>query len=70
VFASGDRAVGGGTVTSVQQSGPNVFFEATSTVNLDVVAWAGSVGTSSRFDLGAFHGSGACNVWGLITPGS
>jgi hypothetical protein len=39
-------------------------------VNLDVIAWAGSVGTISRFDLGGYNnGSNACNFWGLITPG-
>ena len=42
-----------------------------STANLDVIAWAGSVGTLSRFDLGGYYnGSNACNIWSLITPGS
>jgi hypothetical protein len=70
VFASGDMAEDGGTVTSVQQSAPFVLAFGIIRADLDVVAWAGSVGTLSRFDLGGYHGDGACNIWGLITPGS
>jgi hypothetical protein len=69
VFASGDRAEDG-TLTSLQESGATVFSVASSTANLDVIAWAGSNGTLSRFDLGGFSGGTACNVWGLITPGT
>jgi len=71
VFASGDKALNG-TLTSIQTSGPSIIAgPASSTVNLDVIAWAGSVGTISRFDLGGYsNGSAVCNVWGLITPGS
>jgi hypothetical protein len=70
LFASGDFAVNG-SLSSLQTSGTLLAKGGTSTVNLDVVAWAGSVGTISRFDLGGYNnGSNACNVWGLITPGT
>jgi hypothetical protein len=69
VFASGDRAQNG-SLASIQTSGGNVAATGASVANLDVIAWAGSVGTISRFDLGGFfNGSNACNIWGLITPG-
>ena len=68
VFASGDRAEAG-TLTAVQTSGPVVSAFKT-TANLDVIAWSGSDGTLSRFDLGGFAGGSACNIWGLITPSS
>jgi hypothetical protein len=69
VFASGDRA-DDGSLASIQTSGADVAAAGASTANLDVIAWAGSVGTISRFDLGGFfNGSNACNIWGLITPG-
>jgi hypothetical protein len=35
-----------------------------------VVAWNGTIGKLSRFDLGGFHGTGSCNVWGVIIPAS
>jgi len=70
LFASGDGG-DNGTLVRVQHSGPNLAELGTSTANLDVIAWAGSVGTISRFDLGGFfNGTNACNVWGLITPGT
>jgi hypothetical protein len=69
VFASGDLAEDGKLV-SVQQTGVSVQAFGNSTANLDVVAWSGSDGTLTRFDLGGFAGGSACNVWGLITPGS
>ena len=70
LYASGEAAQDG-TLLSVQTSGTGVFAVGTSTANLDVIAWAGSVGTISRFDLGGYYnGVNACNVWGLITPGS
>lgn len=69
VFASGDKAQNG-TLTSLQLSATAFDATGSSTANLDVIAWAGSVGTISRFDLGGFfNGGDACNVWGLITPG-
>jgi hypothetical protein len=70
-FASGDKAENG-ALTSVQSStatGP-ILAQGSSTANLDVIAWVGSVGKLARFDLGAFHGTSACNIWGLVTPGS
>ena len=70
VFASGDRAENG-TLESVQKSSPGLIAAiGSSTANLDVIAWSGSDGTLSRFDLGGFDGGSACNIWGLITPGS
>jgi hypothetical protein len=70
VFASGDSAVNG-SLTAVQTSGAAFEVQGSSTANLDVIAWAGSIGILSRFDLGAFaNGTNACNIWGLITPGS
>jgi len=70
VYLSGDYAQDG-TFASVQTSRTNNFHViGTSTVNLDVIAWAGSVGTLSRFDLGGYDSGTACNIWGLITPGS
>jgi hypothetical protein len=70
VFASGDKAENGGPVTPIQASGLVLQAHDTSTADLDVIAWAGSDGTLSRFDLGGFRGSSSCNIWGLITPGS
>jgi hypothetical protein len=72
VFVSGDEA-GDGTLTSLQLSSDNgITASGLNTANLDVVAWAGKVGTLTRFDLGAYIDRGArlCNVWGLVTPGS
>ena len=69
VNASGDKAIDGSLV-SVQQLSSAIGAEASSTANLDVIAWAGSDGTISRFDLGGYYGGTACNVWALITPGS
>jgi len=69
VFASGGMATNG-TLTSVQKSAPSILAGDTSTPNLDVIAWAGSVGILSRFDLGGYDSGAACNIWGLITPGS
>ena len=70
VFASGDKAENG-TLTSLQSSSQGLIAAiGSSTANLDVIAWSGSDGTLSRFDLGGFRGASACNVWGLITPGS
>jgi hypothetical protein len=69
VFASGDKAENG-TLASVQASGVLIQSHATSTANLDVVAWAGGDGTLSRFDLGGFDSGSACNIWGVIIPGS
>ena len=70
VFASGDKAENG-TLTSLQSSSPGLIAAiGSSTANLDVIAWSGSDGTLSRFDLGAFRGASGCNIWGLITPGS
>jgi hypothetical protein len=72
VFLSGDWA-SDGTLTSVQEStsnGNGFYAAGNSTANLDVIAWAGSDDTLSRFDLGGFLGSGSCNIWGLIVPGS
>jgi hypothetical protein len=69
MYASGDDAMDG-TLTSIQTSGPSVSAGGSSTVNLDIVAWAGNVGTLTRFDLGGYYnGINACNIWGLITPG-
>jgi len=70
LYASGDYAVNG-TLSSLQTSGTLLAKGGTSTVNLDVIAWAGSVGIISRFDLGGyFNGVSNCNIWGLITPGT
>ena len=70
VFASGDKAENG-TLTSVQLSDPtNIYAQASSTANFDAIAWDGSDGKLARFDLGGFHGSSGCNIWGVITPGS
>lgn len=70
VYASGDMAENG-TLTSIQKSGPDVVAQGHATANLDVIAWTGSVGTISRFDLGGYYnGTTACNFWGLITPGT
>ena len=69
VNASGDRA-SDGSLVSVQEASETVYAEGVSTANLDVIAWAGSDGTISRFDLGGYDGGTACNVWALITPGS
>jgi hypothetical protein len=70
LYASGDVA-DDGTLSSIQASGHYLTGIGTSTVNLDVIAWAGSVGTISRFDLGGYaNDSTACNIWGLITPGN
>jgi len=70
VFASGDKAVDG-TLTSVQSASTiDISATGTSTVNLDVVAWSGSVGKLARFDLGGFHGVSGCNIWGMVVPGS
>jgi hypothetical protein len=69
-FLSGDRATNG-TLSSLQETTDSIDGAyASSTANLDVVAWAANVGKLSRFDLGGFHGAGGCNIWGLITPGS
>jgi hypothetical protein len=70
VFASGDLSTDGAAPLSVQTSASKVFSFGSSTANLDVVAWAGSDGTLSRFDLGGYHNGTACNIWGLITPGT
>jgi hypothetical protein len=71
VFLSGDQAVDGADPTSLQKSFPAYGAFGSGTLNLDVVAWAGSVGKLSRFDLGGFYnGSDLCNFWGLITPSS
>jgi hypothetical protein len=69
-YLSGDYAANG-MLHSVQTSSSMSFpVSATSTANLDVIAWAGSVDTISRFDLGGYaNGSNASNIWGLITPG-
>jgi hypothetical protein len=69
VFASGDAA-SDGTLTSIQKAAPTIGSTGTNTANLDVIAWAGSVGRISRFDLGGYNSGTACNIWGLITPGS
>jgi hypothetical protein len=70
VFASGDMAKNG-TLTSVQTASQLISVFGSGTANLDVIAWDGSVNTLARVDLGGFYnGSNACNVWGLITPGS
>jgi hypothetical protein len=71
VFASGDYAHDG-TLVSLQMSSPvGVTPGGMQTVNLDVIAWSGSNGTLSRFDLGGYDGGAAgCNIWGLINPGS
>ena len=70
VFASGDYALDG-TLKSVQGSGAELGFAAVHTVNVDVIAWSGSDGTLSRIDLGGYNnGAGACNIWGLVTPGT
>jgi hypothetical protein len=67
-YLSGDYATNG-TLKSVQTSTSTSFpVSATTTANLDVIAWAGSVGTLSRFDLGGYDSGTACNIWGLITP--
>jgi hypothetical protein len=69
LYASGTAAADG-TLSPIQGSGPAVESVA-STANLDVIAWASSVGTISRFDLGGYaNDSDACNIWGLITPGT
>jgi len=70
VYASGDKDSDGGTLASVQTSGANIQVLGNGTVDLDVIAWSGMVGRLVRFDLGGFHGAGACNIWGLITPGT
>jgi hypothetical protein len=71
VFASGDKAEDGGPVTSVQlSSSASIFAFGSSKANFDVIAWSGSVGTLSRFDLGGFQSGGVCNVWGVVIPGS
>jgi len=68
-YLSGDYATNG-TLKSVQTSSSTSFpVSGSATVNLDVIAWAGSVGTISRFDLGGYDSGTACNIWGLITPG-
>lgn len=69
VFASGDKA-GDGSLVSVQQASGGIAAIGAATANVDVIAWSGSVGTLSRFDLGGFHSGSACNVWGLVTAGS
>jgi hypothetical protein len=69
VYASGDEAQNG-TLASLQVATNIIGPSGSSTVNLDVIAWAGGDGTLSRFDLGGFHGATGCNVWGLIIPGS
>jgi hypothetical protein len=70
VFASGDLAQNG-TLTSVQASGQTpILSGSSSTANFDVIAWSGSVGKLARFDLGEFNGGAACNVWGVVIPGS
>ena len=69
VFASGDRAQDG-ALTSVQESSSLTILASGGTADLDVIAWAGSDGTLSRFDLGGFRGGSTCNIWGLIIPGS
>lgn len=69
VFASGDAA-DDGHLASVQSAGGEIFGSGSSTANLDVIGWAGSNGTLSRFDLGGFSDGSACNIWGVITPGS
>jgi hypothetical protein len=69
-YLSGDYA-SNGTLKSVQTStSVNFDVSGSTTVNLDVIAWAGSVGTISRFDLGGYDSGTACNIWGLITPGT
>ncbi|HEY2310809.1 MAG TPA: hypothetical protein VGH46_06820 [Gaiellaceae bacterium] len=69
VFASGDRAEDG-ALTALQESSTFTILASGGTADLDVIAWVGSNGTLSRFDLGGFHGSSSCNVWGVITPAS
>jgi hypothetical protein len=68
VFASGDKAEDG-ALTSVQSSSTGaISAQGSSTANFDVIAWVGSVGKLTRFDLGGFHGASACNIWGLLIP--
>jgi hypothetical protein len=70
VFASGDRAENG-TLTPLQEtSNVGVSAFGSSTADLDVVAWSGVNSHLSRIDLGGFHGSGGCNVWGMIIQSS
>ena len=68
VFAGGDKAEDG-TLTSVQASGETIVSKGSSTANLDVVAWSGSVGTLVRVDFGGYYGGSSCNIWALVTPG-
>jgi hypothetical protein len=70
VFASGDKDEDGGALVPVQEAAPSIGAQGSSKENLDVIAWAGSVGTLWRFDLGVFYDGSACNIWGLIIPAS
>lgn len=71
MFLSGDKASDGGAVTTIQATSPTGYsVSGHSTANLDVIAWLGSVGTLSRFDLGGYDDGTACNIWGLVTPGA
>lgn len=67
-FASGDFSSDGGPAESLQQA-TDFGIEGTS-VNLDVVAWAASVGKLIRVDLGATDNGSTCNIWGLMIPAS
>ena len=68
-YVSGDEGIDG-TLSSVQTSTPFFAVFGNSTANFNVVAASGSVGVWSDFDLGGYDSGTACNIWGLITPGS
>lgn len=70
VFISGDKAEDG-TLSSIQTTATGTYSASgAGTANLDVIAMNQAVGKWARFDLGGFHGSTGCNIWGFVIPGS
>jgi hypothetical protein len=67
VSVSGDKSQEG-VLSPIQESKSAVVAEGITKADLDVIATTNE--TWSRYDLGSYKAGGACNFWGVITPGT